>query len=198
MTAGPPTRTPLRARPLPWPFPTARFLCGSWWTAWTNAQRQHTWRACTDSLVATDEPLSVMTPSLRGPIDPVITPEPGWQAPVPDWRGIPCRIGRVVLWLPDDDPFVLRAFPLLVLLPVRDPPEWLPYVLLGVQFLMENRAVVNPGNEPGLHPDFLCLPLSGVGAENAAVRARALDKPPPRRTIGSADGRPNRGPCQPP
>jgi len=117
-------------------------LCGSWFTAWTNAQRQHTWRACSDSVLATNEPLSVLIPSLRQPIDPVIRPEPRWQGPVPDWQGIRCQIGRVEMWLPDRDPFVLRSFSLLVLLPDRDPSAWLPYVLLGVQFLMEHRVAV--------------------------------------------------------
>jgi hypothetical protein len=142
------TTTALRARPLSLAFPTCRFLCGSWWTAWTNAQRQHTWRACTDSVLATDEPISVMFPSLREPIDPVIAPEPRWQGAVPDWRGIPCDIGRVELWLPCDDALTLRPFSLLVLFPNQNPPDWLPYVLLGVQFLTEYRATVTLGCSP--------------------------------------------------
>jgi hypothetical protein len=140
--SSPPTITPLRPYPLSYTFPTCRFLCGSWWTAGSGAQRQRTWRACTDSLLATNEPLSVLIPSLRGPIDPVVVPEPRWQGPVPAWQGISCKIGRVEIWLPERDPFVLRPFSLLVLLPDRDPQEWLPYVLLGVQFPLEHRIAV--------------------------------------------------------
>jgi hypothetical protein len=84
-----------------------------------------------------------MIPSLRVPIDPVISPEPRWQGPVPDWQGIPCAVGRAELWLPDRDPFTIRPFSLLVLLPERDPPQWLPYALLGVQFLAEYDASIS-------------------------------------------------------
>jgi hypothetical protein len=83
-----------------------------------------------------------MIPSIRDPIDPVIVPEPHWQGPVPDWQGIPCRMGRLEMWLPGSEPFVLRPFSLLALFPERDPSEWLPYVLLGVQFLTEYQARV--------------------------------------------------------
>jgi hypothetical protein len=94
-------------------------------------------------VLATAEPLSVILPSIRDPLDLVCASEPGWSAPVPDWRGIPCRIGRVEMWLPIEDTFLLRPFSLLALLPERDPPEWLPYVLLGAQFLQEYQAVVH-------------------------------------------------------
>jgi hypothetical protein len=133
----------LRPYALPLSFPTFRFLCGSWWTCWTTAARQHTWRLCSDGVLATEEPLSVILPSIRDPLDLVWTPELHWSGPVPDWRGLPCRIGRVEMWLPIAATAVLRPFSLLALLPERDPPEWLPYVLLGVQFLQEYRAVVS-------------------------------------------------------
>ena len=138
-----PSVTPLRSHPLSYALPTCRFLCGSWWPAWTDTRQQHTCRARSDSVLATEEPLSVLIPSLRGPLDPVLLPEPNWQGLVPDWQGIPCTVGRVELWLPDGDPFVLRPFSLLVLLPERDPPQWLPYALLGVQFLTEYQASVS-------------------------------------------------------
>jgi hypothetical protein len=44
------------------------------------------------------------------------------------------------MWLPVAGTFLLRPFSLLALLPERDPSEWLPYVLLGVQFLQEYRV----------------------------------------------------------
>lgn len=160
MTSDPgnPTITPLRPYGLSHSFPTCRLLCGSWWTAWSSSKRQHTWRACTDSLLATTEPLSVIIPSLRDPIDPVIAPEPRWHGPVPDWQGIPCTIGRVEVWLPDRDPLMLRPFSLLVLLLDRDPPELLPYVLLGVQFLIEHQVTVSLDCSQPVTSGYLELP----------------------------------------
>jgi hypothetical protein len=153
-----PSVTPLRPYALSYSFPTCRFLCASWWTAWTNTSHNHTWRACTDSVLATSEPFSVLIPSLRDPIDPVILPEPHWQGPVPDWQGIPCRIGRAELWLPYGDSLTLRPFSPLVLLPERDPPQWLPYALLGVQFLTEYHAAVSLPCAPGGGPGQLTIP----------------------------------------
>ena len=84
----------------------------------------------------------MILPSVRDPLDLAWAPEPRWGGPVPDWRGIPCRLGRVEMWLPGEGTLLLRPFSLLALLPERDPPEWLPYALLGVQFLQEYRVVV--------------------------------------------------------
>jgi hypothetical protein len=98
---------------------------------------------CSDSVLATTEPLSVILPSIRNPLDLVCASEPGWSGPVPDWRGIPCRIGRAEMWLPVEGTHLLRPFSLLALFPERDPPGWLPYVLLGAQFLQEYQVIVH-------------------------------------------------------
>ncbi len=148
-----PTHTPLSAYPLAYPLPTTRFLCETWWTGWTTPQRRHSWRARSDSLLATEEPLSVILPLIRDSIDLVWTPEPRWTAAVPNWRGISCQIGRAQLWLPVEETLLLRPFALLALLPERDPPEWHPYVLLGAQFLQEYRVTValDCSQSPGQH-----------------------------------------------
>jgi hypothetical protein len=69
-----------------------------------------------------------------------VTPEPRWNGPIPDWQGIPCRIGRLELWLLVQGNLPPRPFSLLALLPKRDAPQSLPYIHLGVQFLLEYRA----------------------------------------------------------
>lgn len=67
-----------------------------------------------------------------------MTPESGWVTAPPDWHGIPCRIGRVQVWLPVQGALALRPFSLLALLPTRDSLVALPYVYLGTQFLVEH------------------------------------------------------------
>jgi hypothetical protein len=67
--------------------------------------------------------------------------------------GIPCRIGRVTLWLPVQDyPHPYREFSLLVLLPRADLKDAPPFIYLGTQFLLEYQArlmidasALNPG-----------------------------------------------------
>jgi hypothetical protein len=82
----------------------------------------------------------VILPSIRHDLDLVVTPEPAWNATVPDWRGIPCRIGRAQMWLPVQGALPLRPFSLLALFPMRGDPNALPYVYLGIQFLLEYRV----------------------------------------------------------
>jgi hypothetical protein len=137
-----PTETLLYPYPLSFAFPTVRFLCEAWWTCWTAPGTHHTWRQRSDVLLATEEPLSVIVSQIRDGLGLAVTPEPGWTGPVPDWRGVPCTIGRARLWLPVEGGLPHRPFSLLVLLPRHDPPDVLPYVLLGVQFLLEYEATV--------------------------------------------------------
>jgi len=139
VSSSPPTTTALFPYVFPTPFPSCRFLCETWWLCHSNGWG-YTWRQRSDSMLTTEQPWSVMTPFLRRTLDPVVRPEPGWQARVPDWQGIPCSIGRVEIWpaVPGGPP--PRPFSLLVLLPRRDPPEELPYVYLGIQFLIEYNA----------------------------------------------------------
>ena len=148
-----PTVTPLVEYPLAYAVPASRFLCETWWTCWTSPQRQHTWRARSDSVLATGEPLSVILPAIRDSVDLVWTPDPSWAGAVPAWRGIPCQVGRAQVWLPVQGTALLRPFSLLGLLPRHDPPDWLPYVLLGAQFVQQYRATVtlDCSQSPGRH-----------------------------------------------
>jgi len=102
-----------------------------------------------DSLLATSDDLSVLLPSIRDLYDIVIVPEPGWgRRRVPRWHGVACRLGRAELWLPvEQGALPLRLVPLLVRVPASDPPDVLPYVLLGTQFLREYRAKVEVDSE---------------------------------------------------
>jgi hypothetical protein len=82
-----------------------------------------------------------------------ILPVPGWKGQVPTWFGVPCRIGRVTIWLPlEDGPSLYRELPLLVLLPREDLEDAPPFIYLGMQFVLEHRAqVILDGTSPGNH-----------------------------------------------
>jgi hypothetical protein len=84
--------------------------------------------------------LSVIPPQIRHTLDVVVHPEPNWTDPVPDWCGVPCRIGRVELWLPIVGLAPLRPFSLLVLLPVQSVSFQPPFIHLGIQFFIEYGA----------------------------------------------------------
>jgi hypothetical protein len=114
---------------------SCRWLCESWWTC--RSSGEHTWRNRSDCLVSPGEPFSVVPPQIRHDLDLVVLPEPAWPGSVPDWWGVPCRIGRVELWLPIQGGPPLRSFSLLVLLPARTVPFAPPYIILGSQFLVE-------------------------------------------------------------
>jgi hypothetical protein len=136
-----PTITPLYSYPLaPTPFPTCRVLVEAWWACRSTAE--HTWRDRSDCLVSTGEPFSVVPPQLRHDLDLVVHPELAWTGPVPDWLGVPCRVGRVELWLPVLGGQPLRPFPLLALLPRQTVPFLPPYAILGTQFLVERGATL--------------------------------------------------------
>jgi hypothetical protein len=143
-----PTITPLYAFPLPYPLGTCRFLCEAWWTCKSTAQ--HTWRNRSDCVLTTGQLLSVILPQIRHDLDLVVEPEPQWTGAVPDWEGIPCRIGRVQLWLPVQGNLPLRPFSLLALFPKRMARHALPYVYLGIQFCLEYRARVVLDGSSGL------------------------------------------------
>ena len=149
----PPSIIALYAYPIARPVPTVRFLSVSWWTCWTTPQQSYTWRTRSDSLLATDEPVSIMLRSLRDRLDVVWTPEVPPSGMEPQWRGIPCRMGRVPLWLPLQGNEPLRELSLLVLVPEHDPVDGLPYVLLGTQFLLEHRSTahLDCSEQPGGH-----------------------------------------------
>lgn len=138
-----PTETLLHPYPVSSPFPACRYLCQSLWTCWSDLGRRYTWRQRSDALLATDEPFSVIAPSLRTSLDLVVSAEPGWTVPLPFWRGIACDVGRVTFWLPVEGTLLHRPFALLVLLPRQDTPDAPPYALLGVQFLIEYEVTVS-------------------------------------------------------
>ena len=133
-----PTVTLLYPYPLRLPLPACRYLGEAWWTC--RSTPRHTWRDQSDWLLATDQPLSVVGPQLRHDLDLEVRPEPRWTGAIPDWQGIPCRLGRVEMGLPVQGSQLLRPFSLLVLLPRRTALHALPYIYLGLQFLLECRA----------------------------------------------------------
>jgi len=92
-------------------------------------------------MIATGQILSVIPPRATERFDIEILPERGWKGQVPSWYGVPCRIGRVTIWLPIlEGPAPLRPLPLLALFPREEVEDAPPFVLLGTQFLLEHRA----------------------------------------------------------
>jgi hypothetical protein len=77
---------------------------------------------------------------------------------VPDWFGIPSRIGRVTVWLPVQEVVgSYRSFSILVLLPKDDLQDAPPFIHVGAQFLLEHQARVmldgGSGDSHLLFPD---------------------------------------------
>src|SRR5260370_19681688 len=111
-----PTTTLLSPPPLLLPSLSLRYLCPCWWTC--HSTGRHTWRVRCDSLLATGQLLSVIPPTIRQNLDVAIKPARGWRGQIPTWFGIPCRIGRVAVWLPiEQGPELYREFSLLVTFP---------------------------------------------------------------------------------
>lgn len=124
-----------------YPEATARFLGEAWWTCYSSSP--HTWRQRSDVMVATGQPFSVISPTIRNLLDLEITPAPGWKGFPLTWFGVPCRIGRVTLWLPIQEAAgQLQPFSLLALLPQQDVLDAPPYIQLGAQFILEYRVQV--------------------------------------------------------
>jgi hypothetical protein len=110
-------------------------------------------------VLATGQPLSVISPTTRQALDIVALPVPGWRGRVPTWFGIACRVGRVRLWLPvHEEPGRYREFSLLVLLPRQDLEGAPPYIHLGTQFLLEYRARVVLDCSSAVIPGHLIIP----------------------------------------
>jgi hypothetical protein len=131
--------TLLHPHPVHYPSPTLRYLCRSLWSSYSTPT--HLWRIRCDALLATEHPLSVIPPTIRNSLDLAITPVKGWKGRTPDYFGIPCRIGRVTVWLPVENGLTLyREFSMLVLLPKNDLEEAAPFIHLGAQFLLESQA----------------------------------------------------------
>lgn len=92
-------------------------------------------------MLAPGQLLSVMPPGITERFDLDLLPERGWRGQVPAWFGVPCRVGRVTIWLPVlEGPALLRALSLLALFPRSGVADAPPFVQLGTQFLLEHRA----------------------------------------------------------
>jgi hypothetical protein len=77
-------------------------------------------------------------------LDVAIAPVRGWKGRIPTWHGIPCRIGRVKLWLAiEEGSGSYRKFSVLALLPQDEPPDSSTLIHLGTQFLLEYQAQVH-------------------------------------------------------
>ncbi len=136
-----PTTTALKPSLIPAPTPLARYFCESWWTCQTAPGSRHHYRERLDSLLSTGQALSVIPPTVFERLDLVSLPERGWRGQVPSWFGVPCRIGRVTLWLSvEGAPGTYRPLSLLALLPRHDLEDAPPFIQLGTQFLHEHRA----------------------------------------------------------
>src|ERR1700736_2410757 len=103
---------------MPAPADVVHYVCEFWWTCHTGTAGKHYYRELLDSMLATGQGLSVIPPAVLERFDLVITPEPGWKGQVPTWFGVPCRIGRVKMWLRVlGEPAPYREFSLLTILP---------------------------------------------------------------------------------
>jgi hypothetical protein len=135
------TTTLLQPSLVPAPAILAHYVCETWWTCHTAPGSKHYYRERLDSLLATCQGLSVIPPTVLERLDLVIVPEKGWKGRVPTWFGIPCRIGRVTIWLSIlEEPKLYREISLLALFPRHDLEDAPPFVQLGTQFLLENRG----------------------------------------------------------
>lgn len=133
--------TLLTLYPVVGPTPTIRFLVESWWTCYSSPP--YTWRQRSDAILATEQPFSVIPLTARNSLDPEITPAPGWKGFTPTWLGVPCRVGRITLSLPNSElAGQFRTFSLLALFPQQEIPDALPYIQLGAQFILEYRVQV--------------------------------------------------------
>ncbi len=137
------TTTYLIPSRFPLPSPAVHYFCESWLTCQSEPSTRYTYRGRADSLLATEQLLSVIPLSVRQFLDVDILPERGWRGQVPAWFGIPCRIGRARLWLRTQAGSAShRDFSLLALLPEADLEDAPPLIYLGTQFLLEHQAKV--------------------------------------------------------
>jgi hypothetical protein len=118
--------------------PSPRFLCqakfprptGDSWDDWC--------------LLSTDTVLAVLPPQVERRLQVAVQPLGGWAGrAVPDWCGVPCRIGYVAV----DFPVQPGPAPVRLLVWVRVPSHheaWMPdYLILGTQFLDRIKAEVH-------------------------------------------------------
>ncbi len=94
--------------------------------------------------LATEVSISVLPPRVVANLQLDVLPLPGWVGrQVPDWCGIPCRIGYLILDFPvEASPAPIRLV-VWVRVPERSEP-WMPaYLLLGTHFLRHYQAEVS-------------------------------------------------------
>ena len=136
-----PTTTVFTPSRFPLPAPAVHHVSQSWWTCHSGASGRHRYRERFDTMLAPGLVLTVMPPTVTERFDLEILPEPGWKGQIPSWFGIPCRLGRVTIWLPVlEGPAPLRDLSLLALFPRGELEDSPPFVQLGTQFLLEHRA----------------------------------------------------------
>jgi hypothetical protein len=154
-----PTTTRLRPSRIPAPAPLVHYFCESWWACHTGPGSRHQYRERLDSLLSTGLTLSVIPPDALARLDLVRQPERGWRGQVPPWFGVPCRIGRVTLWLPvEETPGTYREFLLLALFPRREVEDGPPFIQLGTQFLLEYGAELHLDCSPPISEGRLVIP----------------------------------------
>ncbi len=136
-----PTTTMFKPSLFPLPAPAVHHITESWWTCQSGTSGRHQYRERFDAMLAPGLLLTVMPASVTERFDLEIAPERGWKGQVPSWCGVPCRVGRVTIWLPIiEGPGPLRALSLLALFPREEVEDALPFVQLGTQFLLEHGA----------------------------------------------------------
>jgi hypothetical protein len=123
-------------------------LALAWWTCASTGQ--YTWRQRSDALIASGSALSVVPPTIRNDMALDVYPVRGWRGQIPSWFGVPCRIGRVTIWLPIvENNGQLQSFSLLALFPQQELTDAPPYIHLGAQFFVEHQVqVVLDGQNP--------------------------------------------------
>jgi hypothetical protein len=132
-------------------------VCPCWWAP-ADAAPGRTVRS--DCKLATEHFYSVVPRHFQDAIRLRILEAP--PGPRPTWLGIPCRVGHVMFAVTTEDGPPRRAFSLLALFPEDDPDEPAPFILLGTQFLVENKAQVVLDAQLPCAGELL-LPWSGPG-----------------------------------
>jgi hypothetical protein len=136
-----PSVTILKPSLIPAPTPITHYLCESWWTCHTAPGSRHRYRERLDCILSLTPGLAVIPPAVFERLDLIVRPERGWKGQTPTWFGVPCRIGRVSMWLAvQGTPGPYREFSVLAQLPRRDLEDAPPFISLGTQFLLEYQA----------------------------------------------------------
>jgi hypothetical protein len=91
--------------------------------------------------VSTALTLSVIPPRMAALLNVQFAPDPRWVGiPVPDWYGVPCEIGGIVVQFPVGWTPPATFYHVLVRRPLRNEPWMGTRLLLGTHFLKQVRA----------------------------------------------------------